>query len=136
MQFLFLNFIFKIFSWPCHMACRILVPQPGSESAPLALEAWSVSHWTIRKVPPLLSYCFSFRKYHLLRLHSQISLEFHNRWKQVWVPSLLSHCRTLNMLLTLSEPVSSSVKWGQTHLLLRVAELPSYYMFAYIVGDQ
>ena len=32
------------------MACKILVPQSGIEYAPLAVEAWSVSHWTAKEV--------------------------------------------------------------------------------------
>jgi len=30
-----------------------LVPQAGREAAPPALEAWSLNHWTARKVPQL-----------------------------------------------------------------------------------
>ena len=33
------------------MACGILVPWPGIESMSLALEAWSLNHWTTREVP-------------------------------------------------------------------------------------
>ena len=32
------------------MVCRILVPRPGIEPTPPALEAWSFSHWDIREV--------------------------------------------------------------------------------------
>ena len=32
-------------------ACRILVPQPGIESMPPAVGAWSLNHWTTREVP-------------------------------------------------------------------------------------
>ena len=35
----------------CHMACGILVPQPGIESAPPPLEAQSPNHWIIRGSP-------------------------------------------------------------------------------------
>lgn len=31
----------------------ILVPQPGMEPLPPAVEAWSVNHWTTRVVPAL-----------------------------------------------------------------------------------
>ena len=48
----FLSFFF--FFWPCHAACGILVPQPGIEHVPPALEAWSLNHWTSREVPMLL----------------------------------------------------------------------------------
>ena len=33
------------------MACGILVPQPGIEPAPLALEVQNLNHWTAREVP-------------------------------------------------------------------------------------
>ena len=36
--------------WPCHEACRVLVPQPGIEPMPPAVEAWSLNHWTAREV--------------------------------------------------------------------------------------
>ena len=36
--------------WLYHTACRILVPQPGIEPLPLAVEAQSLNHWTAREV--------------------------------------------------------------------------------------
>ena len=36
------------------MVCGILVPQPGIEPAPLALEAPSLNHWTTREVSGIL----------------------------------------------------------------------------------
>ena len=35
----------------CRAACAILVPRPGIEPAPPALEAHSLNHWTAREVP-------------------------------------------------------------------------------------
>ena len=32
------------FFWPPHLACRILVPQPGIEPEPPAVKAWNVNH--------------------------------------------------------------------------------------------
>ena len=43
-----LSFVF----WLCREACGILVPWPGSEPKPLALEVWSLNHWTAREDPP------------------------------------------------------------------------------------
>ena len=48
---LFLLFYFILFFWPCHVVCGILVPRPGIEPGPPALEAWSFNHWTAREVP-------------------------------------------------------------------------------------
>ena len=36
--------------WPHPEACRILVPQPGMEPMPPAVDALSLNHWTIREV--------------------------------------------------------------------------------------
>ena len=36
------------------MACGILVPRPGIEPAPPALEVWSLNHWTAREVPAII----------------------------------------------------------------------------------
>ena len=33
------------------MACGILVPLPGIELTPPAVEVWSLNHWTAREVP-------------------------------------------------------------------------------------
>ena len=51
--FLFLNSFLCVylFFWPCSMACEILVPQPGIEPLPPALEGWSLNHWTTREAP-------------------------------------------------------------------------------------
>ena len=45
-------FLFSfIFSWSYHTASGILNPLPGFEPVPLALEVWSLNHWTAREVP-------------------------------------------------------------------------------------
>ena len=40
----------KIFGggWLCHVACEILVPQPGTEPRPKAVKVLSINHWTAR----------------------------------------------------------------------------------------
>ena len=38
------------------MACGIVVPRPGIEPTPLAVEAQSLNHWTAREVPDLHSF--------------------------------------------------------------------------------
>ena len=35
---------------PCYSTHGILVPQPGMEPMPPAVEAWSLNHWTFREV--------------------------------------------------------------------------------------
>ena len=46
-------FVFR----PYHLACGILVPQPGIKPVPPALEVWSLNHCTARKVPHLHLNC-------------------------------------------------------------------------------
>jgi len=50
--------IFYLFIF-CRVACGILDPQPGMKTSPLALEVWSLNHWTTREVlaPLLLNAC-------------------------------------------------------------------------------
>ena len=43
-------FVF-VFVLPSHVACGILVPQPGIEPLLPATEAQSLNHWTTREVP-------------------------------------------------------------------------------------
>ena len=47
----------------CHVARGILAPHPGMETSPLALEVWSLNHWTTREVlAPLLLIACMFLK--------------------------------------------------------------------------
>ena len=46
-----LLFFFFFTFWPHRAACGILVPRPGIEPAPSAVEVQSPNHWTARKVP-------------------------------------------------------------------------------------
>ena len=55
---IFKNLIKKFFC-PCHVTCRILVSWPGIEPAPLAVEGWSLNHWTTREVPCSSNFDFS-----------------------------------------------------------------------------
>ena len=48
------------FFGPHLIACRILVPWPGIEPSSLGLEAWSLNHWTTRKVLLYLYFYFLF----------------------------------------------------------------------------
>ena len=48
----FLFFFCTFRFWPCRDACGILVPRPGMEPAPPAVEARGLNHWTTREVPP------------------------------------------------------------------------------------
>ena len=42
---------FGVFFWLHGAARKILVPPPGTEPVPSAVEAWSINHWTAREVP-------------------------------------------------------------------------------------
>ena len=53
------KFFFNYLSvWPCHMACRILVPWPDIEPMPPTLEVRSPNHWTMREFPQSSLYCW------------------------------------------------------------------------------
>ena len=62
----FLLWLVLFFFLPYHEACWILVPQPGVEPVPPAVEAWSLSHWTASRVP--CGWCFLYPKKSLLTL--------------------------------------------------------------------
>ena len=47
-----------IYFWPHCTACGILVPSPGMEPMPPAVEARSLNHWTAREVPHTFSSYF------------------------------------------------------------------------------
>ena len=42
---------FYLLFWPYCVACRILVPRPGTEPRPVAVKAPSPNHWTAREIP-------------------------------------------------------------------------------------
>ena len=52
-EVVFIIIIILIF-WPCHVAWGILVPRPGIEPVPSALEAWSFNHWTTSEIPLII----------------------------------------------------------------------------------
>ena len=61
------NDAFFSFFWPYCSACEIIVLPPVVEPMPPAVEAWNPNHWTTRKFPQKLFYCFkdynwSFKK--------------------------------------------------------------------------
>ena len=59
------------FFWPHRAACGILVPQPGIEPRPLAVEAQSPNHWTAGEVPLVsLLICLFFSTSKLLSFSS------------------------------------------------------------------
>ena len=47
-------FVFCFLFWLCRTACRFLVPWPGIEPMPPAVEARSLNHWTTRAVPRIM----------------------------------------------------------------------------------
>ena len=46
----FLKKTFYLLFWPLHVTCRIVVPQPGMEPGPPAVEVWRPSYQTRRQV--------------------------------------------------------------------------------------
>ena len=45
------SFIYFLFFWPHHVACGVLVPQPGIEIVLPILKAESLENWTTKEVP-------------------------------------------------------------------------------------
>ena len=54
-------FLFVCLFRPCCVACGILVPQPGMEPVPPAVEGWSPNLWTARE--------FSRKPFLILSIH-------------------------------------------------------------------
>ena len=67
-----------------HEACGILVPQPGIEPGPPAVELWSPNHWTAREVPKILG-VFMFLFFSLFQYFyfhfTQLSILYVFAWK-------------------------------------------------------
>ena len=61
------HILFFFFFYYNHAACQIVVPQPGIEPAPPALEAWSLNHGTTSEVPGT----------HILNLFAFIKVELY-----------------------------------------------------------
>ena len=85
----FFNYFIIQFFWRCHKALGILVPQPGFDPAPLAVEVLCLNHWNAREVPLMLqvenlilNFHFSVSKVFLfkilLRILSSNSICFKN----------------------------------------------------------
>ena len=51
-------FYYILFIWPRGMG--IIIPQPGMEPTPPALEMQSLNHQTTGKVPPVTSFCLHY----------------------------------------------------------------------------
>ena len=60
-------FLFS-YAFVCTAAFRVLVPSPGVEPAPAAVEAWSPSHWATRGFPQLFFLKNSIKQVRLLRV--------------------------------------------------------------------
>ena len=68
----------------CHEICGILVPQPGIETVPLAVEAQSPNHWSAREFPGQSFNCEAhcyFPSASLLSLRLKILLD---SWNVLW----------------------------------------------------
>ena len=50
-SFIYIYIYIYIFFLATLVACGILLPQPGIESGPSAVKAWSPNHWTTREFP-------------------------------------------------------------------------------------
>ena len=89
--------------------CGILVPQPGIEPIPPAVNMWSLNHRTTREVPPasLLKFFF-IEKNNLFSNSNQLSLNIHS-FSREW-GLLKSEERTFQSVLILS---AESLRWDR-----------------------
>ena len=76
---------FFFFFWPRCRACGILVPRPGIEPVPPAVEAQGLNHWTARKFPRISKERYSTERtnYDSMRLHKAGPEHFDSgNWKR------------------------------------------------------
>ena len=83
-----LGFLFSFF-WLHHVACEILVPWPGVEPMPPAVEARSPNHWTAKEFQEieflfmwLIHIVLDIKTYRFLKIHFNIMINLlHiNKW--------------------------------------------------------
>ena len=74
---------FPPFFWPCCATCGILVPRPGFEPVPPAVEVQSPNHWTAREFPS-----FTLLKWNSVPLPHK-NLASLSQFSFTWVVSLL-----------------------------------------------
>ena len=110
--------------WVLVVACRIFtcsmwgpVPQVGIEPGPHALEAWSLSHWTMKEVP-IINLIFMGLK-PLANMRTALCLQLKISSRVVLGPShLLNLCLSdLITLLGFSRCISSSCKERQVYII-------------------
>ena len=78
----FISLSSSFFFRPCQVACGTLVPLPGIEPVPPAVEAQSLNHWTTREVPPCLHPCL-IHHFKLANLHQQLWGPVNNAYKTI-----------------------------------------------------
>ena len=54
--FIYIYIYIFFFFWLYCVTCWILVPQPGFESMPPAVDVWDLNHWTVMKIPSVFLY--------------------------------------------------------------------------------
>ena len=95
----------------CCVACGILVPRPGIELVPPALEAWVLNHWTTREVPLLSISCLA-----TTGIIPQISNNFPAMIKNLHIFKMLTLLHVLYSLLIKSRKITKvlfSIKMGK-----------------------
>ena len=102
--------------WPYPTACGNLVPQPGMQPAPPAVEAQSLHHWTSREVPTLfitVSHELSF-SFGTPKLINEDGQGRGRRWKQQRLPSAGVESSSRCWLRRKSKPKDNSEPWEKT----------------------
>ena len=76
----------NLFFWTHRTACGIIVPQPGIEPVPPAVEVQSPNHWTSREVPKNIFFKYFRKKDVVLICASKMILTQSPCWKiKTWL---------------------------------------------------
>ena len=116
----FFNFLFHFIFW--HTACGILVPRPGIEPAPPALEAWSLNHWTSREALKAYINKISVEQHKIICIQG-------SDWDGCEVHTGLCLCRELDLawLGSVRRPTWQSPDFAFTFI-------PTFYLSLWLLG--
>ena len=97
-----------VLSWLRHVACGILVPQPGIKPTPPAVEARSLNHRTTREVPRL---CIQLQRHVLYCLHGlNVVIKWHIAFR-IYFYCLFTIITSNSLLLIISLRLIASLQY-------------------------
>ena len=117
------HFFFFFLATLC--ACRILVPPPAIEPAPLAVKVQSPNHWTTREFPEISLFRSTKKEEQLLKTHFKKAFKFKEENKLPLVPQLKSKYPWSNTLEYVKEKTASN------HISHSLSDSYSTYVILY-----